>query len=801
VIYVVRGYASILLFWGFALAGGGVYLLTLHGSSYYLLYGIAVVVSALLLWRQRGAGAVLYGLSLLMTITWALREDGIDTWALLPRVFSPLVLGIPLLLSEVRRSLVWRYRRPSLACVLIGILVAVLAGLALRQILPPSIPVDPLLQAGVGDNADEINALPRPRTARLDWPVYGGDSGGTRYSPLTQITPANVGRLELAWVADIGTSSSDLEATPVLIDRTIYLCNGTNSVIALDAESGKQIWRHDAGARATTIGPAACRGVAYYRIAGASGACAERIFTTAYFGRLIALDARDGTPCKSFGIDGEVSLLDGLGEVPRDYYSVTSAPTIIQNQVVLGSNVRDWQYWGEPSGVIRAYDVVTGKLSWAWDMGHPDWSGAPPPGEIYTPSTPNSWGPMSTDETLGLVYVPTGNTSGSDYFGGLRRPYDDKYSSSVVALDASTGKPRWSFQVVHHDLWDYDVPAQPTLVDYSTSHGVVHALVQPTKSGEVFVLDRATGAPIYPVEEHPAPQIGKAANDPIATSQPYSVGLPSFRGPDLVEDDMWGLTPLDELWCRIKFRQARYEGPYTPPGVTASVQMPGSLGGMEWGGAAVDVERDIVVVNSNHIANYVRLLPRDEADKLGLKRFDATAKRALSATASQLRGMAPQEGTPYGVQWRRFLSPLWVPCTRPPYGRLSAFSLRTGHLLWSQSFGIAHDLGALGMASHLPLPIGVPNFGGGIVTQSGLLFIGATLDRQFRAYETTTGELLWRTQLPNSGTATPMTYLSPESGRQFVVIASGPRQLPFVVSKPGNAILAFTLPKAEIASP
>jgi quinoprotein glucose dehydrogenase len=360
----------------------------------------------------------------------------------------------------------------------------------------------------------------------------------------------------------------------------------------------------------------------------------------------------------------------------------------------------------------------------------------------------------------------------------------------------ATGKPRWVFQTAHHDLWDYDVSSQPSLVDIPRTDGIAHALLQPTKRGELFVLDRLTGVPLYPVEERTAPQRGKVPDDHLSLTQPFSVGMPSFRGADLVEGDMWGITPLDQLWCRIKFRQARYEGPVTPPGLTPAIQMPGVFGGMEWGGVAVDVTRSIVIVNSNNVPNYPRLTSRAEATKLGLKRYTPENKETNYAEA-----MAhwAQEGTPYGIlRGDGFFSPLQVPCTRPPFGRLSAVDLTSGKLLWTRAFGTAQDIGPLGIPSHLSLSIGTPNIGGAVVTRSGLFFIGATPDRYLRAYATTTGKLLWQARLPAGGNATPVTYISPDSGRQFVVIAAGGHLA--VGSKNGDVIQAYALPKALVAN-
>jgi len=411
-----------------------------------------------------------------------------------------------------------------------------------------------------------------------------------------------------------------------------------------------------------------------------------------------------------------------------------------------------------PSGVVRAYDATTGALAWAWDLGHPERHGPPPAGEIYTRNTPNAWGPFSADEAAGLVFVPTGN-SNPDYFGGQRSAEAEKYSSSVVALDATSGEVRWSFQTTHHDLWDYDVGSQPVLFDLPTAGGVVPVLIQATKRGEIFVLDRRDGHPVMPVTEKPVPQ-GNVPGDRTAATQPFSTGMPSLTGPDLTEQDMWGLTPIDQLWCRIRFRQARYDGAMTPPTADRPwINSPGWMGGSDWGSVSIDESRNVLVAVSMRMSNYTRFVTPQEAQGI-------TEKSLIT----------PQVGSPFaGIVNDYFHSPLGVPCQRPPYGVISAVDLQTGQLLWSHPLGTSRNNGPLALGIKLPvsIPMGNVTLGGNLVTGSGLIFVGATLDRYVRALDERTGEELWRSSLSAAAFATPMSYVAPGNGRQYVLVSIG----------------------------
>lgn len=608
-----------------------------------------------------------------------------------------------------------------------------------------------------------------------DWTDFAGTSAGTRYAPLAQITPANVHTLQLAWRYKLDAPKENVvhpyvafEGTPLKIADTLYFCTPNNAVVALDADTGKPRWKFEPEPRKWG-GFRACRGVAYYEtpVAKAAAAstnaadCHERIVTGTTDAHLFAVDAKTGRLCAGFGEQGSVDLLTGMGDVKPGVYGITSAPTIVRGVIVLGGMVIDNGQVDNPSGVIRAFDAVTGKLAWAWDLGRPDVHTAPGSGEQYTRDTPNGWAPFSADESLGLVYVPTGN-SNPDYYGAQRTAEAEKYSSSVVALDAATGTVRWSFQTVHHDLWDYDVASQPVLVDLPTQDTVVPALIQATKRGEIFVLDRRDGHPLAPVVEKPVPQ-GGAPGDPTAQTQPFSVGMPSLAGPDLTEADMWGVTPLDQLWCRIKFRQARYDGPMTPPTPgRAWIYSPGWMGGNDWGSVSVDEGRKVLVAVSMRMANYDRFITSEE--------FDRDAAGGLHSAVT------PQVGSPYaGVLTDYFHSPLGVPCQRPPFGMISAIDLKTGQLLWSRPLGTARHNGPLSTSVRVPvaIPMGTVTMGGNLVTGSGLIFVAATLDQYLRALDERTGQELWRTNLSAAAFATPMTYSSARSGRQYVVVSVG----------------------------
>lgn len=740
-----RIFAAIVLLVAVAFLYGGVHLIAVGGSPYYVLAGVALVASAVLLWRGDRLGSRIYGALLAATLLWSLDEVGTDLWALATQLGFLSVLGAWLLTPFARRGLYSPQPPPALLGSSRSKYVAASSALAVIAIVI----------VGSRNSAGDLlprNAASTPAATQAssgEWHHYGNTTHGTRYARLDQIDASNVGGLQEIWHYRTGRAGQ-FKATPLQIGDLLYVCTAMNVVVALDAETGAKRWEFDPQLKVAPVGfNGTCRGVSYYRApASYSGDCPARIIMGTTDARLMAIDALSGERCQGFGTNGEVDLMKGIGEAKPNIYLVTTPPLIARNLAVVGTRVADNFEVGEPSGVVRAYEALTGKFAWAWDMGRPGVNTEPAAGEEYTRGTPNVWTSMSYDDELGLVYAPTGNST-PDFFGAHRSDASEKYSSSVVALDVTDGSVRWSFQTVHHDVWDYDVPSQPTLVDLPQADGsVVPALVQPTKRGELFLLDRRTGTPIADVEEQPVPQ-GAAEYEWLSKTQPFSTGMPRFR-PDVSEADMWGLTPFDQMWCRREFRKMRYEGHFTPPSVEGTFVFPGNAGGFNWGGVAVDEENQLLVATPLIMGSRLALVPRDKVPK--------DARRYL------------QLGTPYAADIRMFMSPLEMPCMRPPYGRMAVVDLQTRQVLWNKRLGTTNEIGPLGKKVGVRLPMGVPLAAGSIVTQGGLIFFGGGMDRYLRAFDLQTGDELWREYLPAPAQATPMSYLSPRTKRQIVVI-------------------------------
>lgn len=618
-----------------------------------------------------------------------------------------------------------------------------------------------------------------------DWPEFGSVAGGNQYSPLTQVNGENVERLEIAWEFHTGDvsdgegeveSTTAFEATPIVVDETLYFCSPFNRVFALEPESGKQIWTYNpkidlSGRYANQL---VCRGVSYWQGSDGGGACETRIFTATNDARLIALDAASGKPCAAFGEAGEVDLTDGVGKIQwHGEYQITSAPTVAGDLVAVGSAVSDNARVDAPSGVVRAYDARTGELRWAWDPAPLDSDGESEAGSEpvarYRLGTPNVWGPMSFDAERDLLFAPTGN-SAPDFYGGHRDGID-KYASSVVALRASTGEVAWSFATVHHDVWDYDVAAQPTLAEIEHNGEIVPAVIQGTKMGHVFVLHRDTGEPLFPVEERPVPQDG-VPGEKLSPTQPFPVMPPPLGLRTLSGEDAWGLTPWDAGKCREKIEALRNDGPFTPPSLQGSLMLPGNAGGTNWGGVAVAPDQNVMVLNVLNIAFAVRLLPAEQYEQA---RQDNPGAE-----------ISPQRGTPYAVHRGMMNSPWDIPCVPPPWGTLAAVDLTTGEVRWETEFGSLRDFTPV----PYPIELGTGNVAGPLVTGGGLIFIGA-LDNYLRAYDVQSGELLWKGRLPASAQANPMTYRLRESSKQFVVVAAGGHGRANTVL--GDSLVAFAL--------
>ena len=769
-----RLYLAVLALIGLAVAGGGGWLVSLGGSPYYLIVGLSWLASALLLWRGRTAGAWLTVLVAVISAPWAIWETGFDFWGLFARLMSPLALaGFALLFAP---SLTRPMRPASLygAAALAAVLFAVGFAFAFQPhgIIRPSGDV-PAYQAAKGDNTP------------ADWTSYGRTTKGLRYSPFDQINRDTVTKLDLAWTYRTGRGTTGFDQnTPLQIGDTVYTCTTANVVAAVDADTGAERWKFDPKASAPFW--QRCRGIGYFELPEteqvADQLCNQRLIMTTIDARLIAIDAKTGAYCPGFGEGGTVQLSQGMGEVKKGFYFQTSAPLVARDKVVVGGWVVDNQEVGEPSGVIRAFNAVTGQLDWAWDLANPAITGLPPEGSTYTRGTPNLWTTAAFDDELGLVYAPLGNTT-PDYYGAERPAFADEYNATLVALDVETGRERWKFQTVHHDIWDYDLPSQPALIDVpDMKGGTAKAVLQTTKRGQLFLLDRATGKPLAEVAEKPVTTEGAAPEElpRLSKTQPYSVGMPTIGGARLTEASMWGVTMFDQLACRIAFRQLHYDGDFTPISLKYTIEQPGNVGGLNWGSVSVDVHNNRVFMNDIRAPSLFALVPRED--------YPDFAKKAHADGSGH--GPSPQGGTPYGMATEMWVSPLGVPCVTPPFGTVTAVDMNTRTIAWQVPAGTAEQLGPFGIKSGMPMPMGLPTYAGTSATAGGLVFFAGTQDYYLRAYDAADGTELWKYPLPVGSSATPMTYVSPTTGKQYVLISVG--GAPYSPDK-GDYVMAFAL--------
>ncbi|WP_404942227.1 glucose/quinate/shikimate family membrane-bound PQQ-dependent dehydrogenase [Pseudomonas danubii] len=785
----------LLLLMGLALLAGGIKLSMLGGSLYYVLAGIGLTLTGLLLLAGKRAALGLYALVLFASTLWSLWEIGLDWWQLVPRLSLWFALGVVLLLPWFRRPLLRDGPAPiGTAALSVAVVLAGGAAIGSQFTNPGEISGD--LGRDSTDMASTAPAMPDG-----DWQAYGRTEFGDRYSPLKQITPANIGKLQEAWrirTGDMPTAKDPVEITnqntPLKVNGKLYACTAHSQVLALDPDTGKEIWRFDPQIQ----GPngddfrgwahMTCRGVSYYDEANfkntdaisqpatlspagqaIAASCPRRLFLPTADARLIAINADTGKVCEDFGNKGAVDLKAGIGPfTPGGYYS-TSPAAITRNLVIIGGHVTDNESTNEPSGVIRAFDAHDGHLVWNWDSGNPDETAPLPEGQTYTRNSPNMWSLASVDEKLGMVYLPLGNQM-PDQWGGNRTAGAEKFSAGTVALDIDTGKLRWNYQFTHHDLWDMDVGSQPTLLDMKTADGVKPALIQPTKQGSLYVLDRRDGTPIVPIREVPAPT-GAVEGDHTAPTQARS-DL-NLLPPPLDEKAMWGATPFDQMLCRIQFKELRYEGQYTPPSVQGSLIYPGNVGVFNWGSVSLDPVRQLLFTSPNYMAFVSKLVPRAEV-------------AADSKRESETSGVQPNTGAPYAVIMHPFMSPLGVPCQAPAWGYVAGIDLTTNKVVWKHKNGTSRD------SSPIPigLPIGVPSMGGSMVTGGGVGFLSGTLDQYIRAYDVKNGKELWKSRLPAGGQATPMSYTG-KDGQQYVLVVVGGHGS--LGTKMGDYIIAYKL--------
>lgn len=774
----------------------GARLVALNGSWYFVVCGVVLAISGIQIARRRANGGLLFALALVGTAIWAVIDAGLQFWPLVSRVLVFVGFGILVALSQ---PLLRRAQKLPANPAPSRIAAAVLALAFIATVAGMFVPHAPVSQG-------ETLALKpvAPGQEQKDWAHYGNTAGGTRFAALDQITRDNVKDLEVAWTYRTGDTpvspgggGAEDQQTPLQIGNRVFLCTPHNNVIALDATTGKELWKVEINAKQKKW--MRCRGLAYFDIDApleqptvegatpvkavsldAGAACRRRILMNSVTPELIALDADTGAFCADFGKEGRVDLRAGMGKgADKGEYYPTSAPTLAGTTIVIGGRVADNVSTDMPGGVVRGFDVITGELRWAFDPGNPEDQAAPADGQIYARSTPNVWAPMSYDAQSNTVFMPVGSAA-VDLWGVKHTALDRKYGASVLAVDASTGREKWVYQTVHDDLWDFDVPMQPSFADFPVDGKTVPALVFGTKAGQIFVLDRQTGKPLTRVEERKVPA-GNIPGETYSPTQPFSVGMPSIGANDMKESDMWGATPFDQLLCRIHFKSKRYTGLFTPPGTDPSLNLPGSLGGMNWGGISIDPVNGYLFINDMRVGLEVQLV---EAG--------ANAKKSDGNEAAAIQGPVALSGTPYAINAKvRFMSPLEIPCQAPPFGTLTAVDLKTQKMVWQVPVGTVQDTGPFGVKLGLPIPIGMPTIGGTLATQGGLVFIAATQDYYLRAYDAGTGKEVWKVRLPVGSQGTPISYKSTADGKQYIVIsAGGARNSP----DRGDYVIAYALP-------
>lgn len=780
---------------GAAMVWYGAQIAWLGGTWYFLLVGLALALAAVLAWTRGHRHALtLLTAAFLSTLVWSLAEIAGKGWmpawgfdflarnGLIALLFALAVMAFTFR-STPRGA---RARKLVLGIFSLGVLGLGALGAIFweRATSPSGTPV-----AGGNPSIDPA------AVAGAEWTAFGGTTLGQRYSSLDQITTANIANLREAWTFNTGDFTPregrifySAQNTPIKVGDLLYTCSPSSKVFALDPATGAEVWSFDPqnspDAMESTFS-VACRSVAHAEVVPAGPQCASRIYVTTEDGRLIARDALNGESCAGFGSNGTVDLTEGMGLRQAGFASNNSGATVAGGLVMVGQQVSDNQRRDAPSGVVRAYDAVTGELRWAWDALRPDSQAPLAENEIYPRGTPNVWNVISADEDLGLAFFATGNPA-ADQWGGDRTPEEEAVTAAVVAVDLRTGQQRWSYATVRRDRWDYDLGAQPMLVDVEIDGATRRAVMQGTKTGRLFLLDARTGEPLRPIEDVPVSQDGRPGDEP-SPAQPFPTHYPLFAGmpgagPEILEPrDTWGLTPIDAAMCRLTFHQARYEGMFTPlaePG-RPMLLMPGIMGGMNWGGLGYDPERRLLISNYSRLPNLVTLIERENVADLPVGDGGARPDQEI----------APHAGTPYGVDRPTWLSVLNIPCIAPPWGIMAATDIDTGELVWSDVLGTGFDSGPLGIPTRMKIPMGTANQGGPLVTAGGLTLIGAAQDNYLRAFETATGRLLWQARLEAGPQAGPMTY--EHQGRQYVAIVNAGHAR--MQTDMGDALTVFAL--------
>lgn len=762
-------------------------LLMLGGSAFYALMAVGLLITAILLFRNQRSALALYAVLMWITLAWIIWEVGFDKWQWIPRGDLFGVIGVWLAMPWVVKPLYQGERRfHTFLGGTVIVMIVVVIGLCFY---------DPLPQAGTISNAREQVSK---QGAANDWTAYGGTTDGQRFSSLNQITKENVQNLEVAWTYHTGDLRQDadaseytFEATPVKANGMLYFCTPHNEVHALDPETGAVKWKYTPNKdRSYLQQHQTCRGVSYYEqspvaaqdSAAAPVICRKRIFNATTDAQLIALDADTGKPCADFGTNGVVDLHANMGEVRPHALMQTAAPLMAGKLVIVGGSVMDNGFnSGNPSGVIRAYDAETGRLVWNFDPSNPENTAPITAGQNYPQDTPVAWGTLSADLKNGLVYVPFGNASPDEV--GIERDANsntEKFRDALVALDLQTGKFKWRYQSSNHDLWDRDNPSQPSLLDIDYQGQKQPVVILPTKTGNLFVLNRLTGQPVYPVNQVKVSTEGGVPGEKFAATQPVS--SLNFIPDPLTEKSMWGITPFDQMSCRMDFRSLRYDGnPWTPATEAGSLIFPGNIGVFNWGSVAVDPQRQMLIAAPVRLAYKYNLI----------KRTPQTETQRMFTKDGQPYWNENFQGD-YAIHIQQLASGLGIPCIAPPWGRMVGVDLKTGKTEWLRRVGVTKNLKTSFLPGRFPIgfPMGMVAHGGPLLTAGDLVFHGATADNFFRAYDSTTGELLWQTELSAGAQATPSTFMG-KDGKQYVVIAAGGHGS--LGTQAGDSVVAFRL--------